>query len=78
MDSNTNEYLNQTANRRMLLEKAQFGDCKICHDKASGIHYGVITCEGCKVINFIFLVKFGHYPLYSLLILGIGNFLLFS
>ena len=25
-----------------------FGNCKICHDKASGIHYGIASCEGCK------------------------------
>ena len=28
-----------------------FGDCKICSEKASGVHYGIATCEGCKVKN---------------------------
>ena len=23
--------------------------CKVCDDKASGYHYGVTSCEGCKV-----------------------------
>jgi hypothetical protein len=25
-----------------------FGKCKVCKDKATGVHYGVATCEGCK------------------------------
>jgi hypothetical protein len=28
-----------------------FGNCKICDDKGTGIHYGVLTCEGCKVCS---------------------------
>ena len=27
-----------------------FGNCKVCLDKATGIHYGISTCEGCKVL----------------------------
>lgn len=26
-----------------------FGKCKVCSDKATGVHYGISTCEGCKV-----------------------------
>nr|ASL70536.1 nuclear receptor [Brachionus calyciflorus] len=25
-----------------------FGKCKVCNDKATGVHYGIATCEGCK------------------------------
>ncbi|CAH1785408.1 unnamed protein product [Owenia fusiformis] len=25
-----------------------FGQCRICNDGATGVHYGVATCEGCK------------------------------
>ena len=31
-----------------------FGNCKICEEKSSGIHYGISTCEGCKVNKEIF------------------------
>jgi hypothetical protein len=30
-----------------------FGPCKVCTDKATGIHYGVSTCEGCKVTSHV-------------------------
>lgn len=30
-----------------------FVPCKVCGDKASGFHYGVTSCEGCKVNFFI-------------------------
>jgi hypothetical protein len=33
------------------LDKEQFGNCRICNCKANGIHYGVASCEGCKVIS---------------------------
>ena len=25
--------------------------CKICQEVATGLHFGVVTCEGCKVNN---------------------------
>ena len=25
--------------------------CAVCNDIANGIHFGAVTCEGCKVIN---------------------------
>uniref|UniRef100_A0A914GWM7 Nuclear receptor domain-containing protein n=1 Tax=Globodera rostochiensis TaxID=31243 RepID=A0A914GWM7_GLORO len=33
--------ISRTANEEVLL-------CKVCSDKASGFHYGIFSCEGCK------------------------------
>ena len=37
--------------------KFDFGRCKVCKDKATGIHYGIPSCEGCKVIKYCNRVK---------------------
>ena len=26
--------------------------CNVCGDSSSGLHFGVITCEGCKVSDY--------------------------
>jgi len=39
-------------NKNDVIKRAKstfpFGKCKVCSDKATGVHYGVATCEGCK------------------------------
>lgn len=35
--------------------------CVVCNDKASGFHYGVMSCEGCKVSGETFPVFFQYF-----------------
>nr|ASL70615.1 nuclear receptor [Brachionus koreanus] len=55
--SSTNETIDHNNNNNNSLEQENkknktstfnFGKCKVCKDKATGIHYGIPSCEGCK------------------------------
>ncbi len=49
--------------------------CKVCNDKATGIHYGVATCEGCKVVSFSFtLMLMRDYLFFGFFVLFTGLF----
>lgn len=55
IESLTNEDDNEQTNKRSSTNGSHekrpfpFGRCRVCSDKATGAHYGVPTCEGCKV-----------------------------
>lgn len=38
----------------MELKRHELEDlCPVCGDKVSGYHYGLLTCESCKVFFFL-------------------------
>lgn len=47
--SKNNNNNNNLKVKRVKSNTFQFGKCRICDDDATGFHYGVQSCEGCKV-----------------------------
>ena len=60
--NNQNGYVNEESNKSH--KKFDFGRCKVCKDKATGIHYGIPSCEGCKGFYKRSVDKYHKYVCY--------------
>jgi len=71
-DSLTNQHSIQREelNSAKLKVKYPFGHCRVCNDKATGVHYGIATCEGCKVSGnsniCIFIISIHNHIFFNL------------
>jgi hypothetical protein len=56
-NNDENALLNSSQSNKRPKSTFPFGKCKVCSDKATGVHYGIATCEGCKVRVSFYLLK---------------------
>lgn len=46
--SNVDKNVGNSSKKSRPRQTFPFGNCRVCSDSATGIHYGIATCEGCK------------------------------
>ncbi|VDM48697.1 unnamed protein product [Toxocara canis] len=49
-------------------QQIDFENCPVCGDRVSGYHYGLLTCESCKVWSPVRFSYIAYYKLKTLFI----------